>query len=64
MIIITAGITKKITRLLVLDKSTGPVGLGVPVGIWEYAIYGIKKNPKRKLFIIEYFIKLCILITS
>lgn len=57
MIIITAGITTKITKSLVSDKSIGPVGLGTPFGTWEYEMLGIRSNSKRKLNTVEIYLK-------
>ncbi|MFC5623652.1 hypothetical protein [Algoriphagus winogradskyi] len=64
MIRITAGITRKITKSLVSDKSTGPVGLGISFGTWEYEMLGIRNSTNSNVIVEEmYFKKLFIMIT-
>ncbi|WP_339865393.1 hypothetical protein [uncultured Algoriphagus sp.] len=53
MIRITIGITRKITKSLVSDKSTGPVGLGTSFGTWEYEMHGTRISANSRLNTVE-----------
>ncbi|MDR7128884.1 hypothetical protein J2X69_001216 [Algoriphagus sp. 4150] len=62
---ITAGMTRKMTWLLVSEKLIGPVGFGIFGWLWEYDMHGIRRNAKRKTKAEEiYFESLFIIIVS